>query len=76
MKVYNSLVIQNSFSYNKKIQGHEEMAYYEICDAIHNKGWTVYKTSQAMGPYTVSPATRPGRVTMIRTWQLLKLITS
>ena len=38
------------------------MAYYEICDAIHNKGWTVYKTSQAMGPYAVSPATRPGRM--------------
>jgi chitinase len=37
---------------------HEDgtMAYYEICDAIHNKGWTVYKTSQAMGPYAVSPA--------------------
>lgn len=44
------------------VQVNEEMAYYEICDAIHNKGWTVYKTSQAMGPYAVSPAIRPGRM--------------
>ena len=35
--------------------GEGTMAYYEICEAIHNKGWTVYKTSQAIGPYAVSP---------------------
>ena len=32
------------------------MAYYEICDAVHNSGWTeIQDRNRSMGPYVVSP---------------------
>lgn len=48
----------------KVLKSKEKMAYYEICEAIRNEGWQVFRDHDGkMGPYAVSPPS-PNK----RTW--------